>query len=492
MVLITLILLVTAVTGSDAALRFSASYGDHVVLQRGPHKAVVWGYADKNNENVTIQIVGHGSPVQTTTANGMWKAKLPAMTSPGPFVITATSSEGSVSLHDVLFGDVWVCSGQSNMVFAMNSVNNSAYELKKALTFDKIRLFHVKDVESPTPLADIKTVQTPWTAPTAESVPAFSALCLLYGEYLYNHRKYPIGLIESAWGGTPIEAWSGPDAIKACTGHARKRNHRDTSVLWNAMINPLLATTIYGAIWFQGEANARHSAKYACQQPAMVKEWRKNFHHASMGETSLNFPFGFVQLAANSANHTKIGGFPGLRWAQTANMGYVPNTKIPHSFMSVAMDLPDFHSPRGSIHSRFKQDVAERLGLASLAVAYGEKGLSYQGPYPTSFNTKTKGHLVIEYDHGHTVLDIRTTAGFEICCSATSQTTCGTNDAWVAAPVLTHHGATVTLNVSGCQDKHWVGLRYSWRESPCEFKKCCVYGRDNDLPAPSFIRNTAF
>ncbi|ESO83283.1 hypothetical protein LOTGIDRAFT_133687, partial [Lottia gigantea] len=469
-------------------LRFAKSYGDHMVLQRGPQRAVIWGFADKNGETITAQIVGHGGPVTNKTANGQWKLKLPAMTAEGPFTIEVSShSEGKLTLHDVLFGDVWICSGQSNMGYQFGAVNNSAYELQKALKFTKVRIFHVQDVESPTPLTDIKKVQTPWTVPTTSKIftlYTFSAVCFLFGEYVNTHRKYPIGLIESAWGGTPIEAWTSPGALAKCPVKTGKRNPHSHSVLWNAMINPLLAMTIYGAIWYQGESNSGHPERYVCQQPAMVNDWRQQFHHGSLGETSDKFPFGVVQLAANKHDFNRIGGFPGLRFSQTGNVGYVPNTKLPHTFMAVAMDLPDFNSPRGTIHPRFKQDVGERLGLASLAVAYGQKGLNYQGPFPTSFN-----------NHSGTVFFIRTIhknrASFKICCS-TSKTDCGSNDQWVAAPITHHQGASVTLNTSGCHGKHMVGLRYAWRESPCLFKKCAIYGRDNDLPGPSFIRNKAF
>ncbi|XP_055957670.1 sialate O-acetylesterase [Patella vulgata] len=188
---------------------------------------------------------------------------------------------------------------------------------------------------------------------------------------------------------------------------------RAASVLWNSMVIPLLPQTIYGAIWYQGESNTHNSDQYACLFPSMIKDWRLKFHQASMGATNQNFPFGFVQLAGNQNDSNRIAGFPAIRWSQTAKYGYAPNPKMPYTFMAVAMDLPDFKSPHGTVHPRYKQDVAERLGLAGLAVAYGEKGLSYQGPYPTSFNTKTKDQLVIEYNHGSSVLDVRSNNGFE-------------------------------------------------------------------------------
>ncbi|XP_041361501.1 sialate O-acetylesterase-like isoform X2 [Gigantopelta aegis] len=462
-----------------------------MVLQRGPQRAVVWGTASTIGDVVTVTVSGHGHATGHVANDGTWKVKLPAITEHGPFTITAKSSEGHVTLTDVLFGDVWVCSGQSNMGFSLNHVINASQEIATASKFHNIRIFRATTVQSPTPLQDLKSVSTHWSLPNSNSLPHFSAVCWLYAEYLYPHVNHPIGLVDTAWGGTPVEAWSSPDALGACAAK-QKRGPGGHSVLWNAMINPFLHMTIYGAIWYQGESNAGHPDAYACQFPAMIRDWRKKFHDASLRETHQNFPFGFVQIAANAHNLHNVGGFPPLRWAQTAKVGHVPNHKMPNTFMAVALDLPDFHSPYGTIHPRYKQDVCHRLVLGALAVAYHRKNIEYQGPFPSAFTEdKSKHHLTIEYDNGRTPIEVRDTKnGFDICCSAHA-TTCGAHDHWLVAPVTHSDTSSVTLSTSGCT-QHVVGLRYEWRTSPCEFKKCAIYGRDNDLPAPPFIRTTAF
>ncbi|KAK3600187.1 hypothetical protein CHS0354_001903 [Potamilus streckersoni] len=160
-------------------------------------------------------------------------------------------------------------------------------------------------------------------------------------------------------------------------------------------------------------SNAAHADKYACQFPAMITDWRHKFHQASNGETNSMFPFGFVQLAGNANDTSRIGGFPDLRWAQTANYGHVPNAKLQNVFMSVAMDLPDFNSPYGTVHPRDKEDVASRLVLAARAVAYGEKGLDFQGPYPTRF-TVQGSTLAIEFSQGNSPIEVRSNSGFEV------------------------------------------------------------------------------
>ncbi|KAL3884165.1 hypothetical protein ACJMK2_030385 [Sinanodonta woodiana] len=486
----------TDVDGASG-ISFAKSYGNHMVLQGAPHRAILWGFAHKIGDVVHVSL--NNTEVTTTTviadhhggSSGIWKVKLPAQNSKGPFVIQVSSSEGAASLSDVLFGDVWFCSGQSNMEFTMNQVFNNTQELNEAAKYSEIRTFHTTRDTSNTSLTDLSYVSQ-WNLPNAGTLRGFSAVCWLYGKYLYPHIHRPIGLIESSWGGTIIEAWSSHDALAKCTttGHRvnRATNPNLPSVLWNAMVNPFLPMTIYGAIWYQGEGNSGRADKYACQFPAMITDWRHRFHNASDGETNSTFPFGFVQLAGFN-NDTRIGGFPDLRWAQTANYGYVPNTNLPNVFMSVAMDLPDFASPYGSIHPRDKEDVASRLVLAARAVAYGEKGLDFQGPYPSTFNVQGSS-LVIEFSQGKSPIQVRSNSGFEICCTQSTDPNymCPLTVGWSAVNITTHSSSSITLNVTSCthHGQHIKGVRYAWHESPCGVKQCAIYGRDNGLPAPPF------
>ncbi|XP_046365448.1 sialate O-acetylesterase-like [Haliotis rufescens] len=479
--------------GSNAALQFASYYQDHMVLQRGPQQAVIWGHATNIGDTVTVAIAGHGSVTGTVTkdaaGHGTWKVKLPAMTVKGPYTVSAKSSEGTVTIKDVLFGDVWLCGGQSNMGFPAGHVLNATAELEASLKYVDIRVMRVRDVQSTSPLTEFQAngIYTKWTQPTKVAINSFSAVCWFFGEYLYPERKYPIGLIESQWGGTPIEAWSSPDALSACSHHTKRGPHA-ASVLWNPMINPLLDVTIYGAIWYQGEANAGNADKYSCQFKAMINDWRQKFHKASMGETSATFPFGFVQLAGNHHSTTSVGGFPGLRWAQTANHGTVPNQDLQNVFMAVAMDLPDYHSPYGTIHPRYKQDVARRLVQAARGVAYKDAGVMYQGPFPKTVADNRERHTMsVMYNYGPIM--VNSNNGFEVCCSTAAK--CGTHDAWVAAPIHSHQANEVVLSTTACTH-NVVGLRYAWRESPCDYKKCAIYGKDTSLPAPPFIHTENF
>ncbi|XP_060553645.1 sialate O-acetylesterase-like isoform X2 [Ruditapes philippinarum] len=495
------ILLVTAclTVGIHGTLRMPNYYSDHMVLQRAPARAILWGYADVIGDTVNIIMNGvkiEQTTVQRSTKNGtegFWKVKLPAQTSPGPHAIQVNSSEGMLTFVNVMFGDVWICSGQSNMQFSMREVFNSTYEIDNSIQYNNIRMMFSDFVRSNVPLDDV-SLKHSWKYPVKGTIDSFSALCFMFARDLQKHLKYPIGVIESDWGGTPIEVWSGPDAIKDCPSNfsfTPKYVPTERGVLWNSMIHPYLSMTIKGAIWYQGESNSGHPDLYACQFPAMIDDWRKKFHAGSDGETSDHFPFGFVQLAPNRAG-SAIGGFPPTRWAQTTNVGYVPNSNMSDTFMAVAVDLPDFNSPSGSIHPTYKQDVAARLVLGAMNAAYGDKSVVFQGPFPTEYKMNNGRHVLnITFDNGTGSLHINNNNGFEICCSSTTSG-CNNQGAWVPAPIKVSEKSNVQIDTSGCYGNNVTGVRYLWRESPCALKQCALYDSRTQLPVPPFIKIKMF
>ncbi|XP_076077111.1 sialate O-acetylesterase-like [Mytilus galloprovincialis] len=487
---------------------FASYYGDHMVLQRGPKQAIIWGYGPSPGSDVTVSLSGE-TPISVKVDKGnTWKVKLAAVTDTKPHTITAMSSSGTIMLSDVLFGDVWICSGQSNMVFIMRHLFNATEEIADAVNYPDIRIFTVGMEFSSVPLSDLRSVMETWSLPNKETVGGdgfFSAVCFLYGKRLYNKLKYPIGLVTSAWGGTPIETWSDTTALKKCNIPTFDNENSENNVLWvptapsllwNAMMFPLTNMTIYGALWYQGEANAIFPANpntYNCTFPAMISSWRETFHVNSEMQTDEQFPFGFVQLGPWKNDSSITTGFPDLRWHQTVDYGYVPNAKMNNVFMATAMDLPDFSSPYGGIHPRDKQDVADRLLLSGLSVAYGINAGKYQGPFPTKYfmDIQSKTYL-ITYDDDSAEIDVRSADGFEVCCSEIKTFDCSTEDStWVSAPVTDHDKQTVSISYEGCASSYVVAIRYAWRESPCPFKKCAVYSIENNLPAPPFIQHLA-
>ncbi|XP_060070506.1 sialate O-acetylesterase-like [Ylistrum balloti] len=473
-----------------STFKFASYYTDHMVLQHGAGGAIVWGTSSHIGDTVQLFLNGHKvfDDVVTFNESGVmtWIAKV-AVTNDnyGPYTLSAKSSEGTITLHDVMFGDVWVCSDQSNMEFTMYGLTNASAELAEASNYSDIRLFQAKHSLASVALHDFNlTATSQWSVPNQGNLVGFSAVCWLFGKQLSSQFKYPIGLIESNWGGTKIEWWSSTSALSKCSHQVKRVIHN--SDLWNAMMNPLTRNTIYGVIWYQGEANLATSDLYSCQFPAMINDWRQRFSSASLHTTSAEFPFGFVQLAPN-APETIAKGFPALRWAQTAGYGKVPNPKMPNTFMSVALDLPDFKSPYGSIHPRYKHDVASRLVLSALGVAYHQSGLDYEGPYPSDYHLSSHT-LNIEYDQGRTPIRVDAlSSNFEVCCAARI---CDKNfDNWKAATIEAYDISSVTLNTTQCDQMTVSAVRYAWQESPCAFKQCAVYGRETDLPGPPFFHS---
>ncbi|XP_036392176.1 sialate O-acetylesterase-like isoform X1 [Megalops cyprinoides] len=482
--------------------RFASYYGDHMVLQKAPEQSVLWGYGSDGAE-VIVSLEGeqenrkHSVLVQ----NGLWRVALDPVKAGGPYNVTAVQQGKNitwVTLTDVLFGDVWLCGGQSNMLFTLSQVFNASEEQAMAPKFPHVRIFMAALELSSMELLDLPRVEVPWSIPSAELLGGpkfthFSAVCWLFGRYLYKTLGYPVGLVESCWGGTPVEAWSSHRVLQKCGLENQNLRHpyfslnetkRNNSVLWNAMIHPILNMTIKGAIWYQGEDNtAYHQDKYTCSFPAMIDDWRMSFHEGSGGQTPPDFPFGFVQLCTREKNSTDES-FPNVRWHQTADYGFAPNPCMKRTFMAVTLDLPDEGSPWGSIHPRNKQDVAYRLTLGARAVAYGEKGVSFQGPFPVKVLLKGDS---INITYTKSVSVSRSKAIFEICCTKVKNN-CASNEGWVPAPIM-HWGLSyIQVSVAQCQNIV-SGVRYAWRDWPCDFKACPVYSADRVLPAPPFIVN---
>ncbi|NXL39152.1 SIAE acetylesterase, partial [Glaucidium brasilianum] len=518
---------------------FASYYGDHMVLQKEPAGAMVWGYGEPGAA-VTVVLSGAGGLIvmkkmaRVKGPSGMWTTVLDPMDQGGPYALTAGQGSENVTLQDVYFGDVWLCSGQSNMAMTVLQVANASQELAAAAHYPYIRIFAAAPARSNVELDDLERIDLPWSIPTAENLghgnfTYFSAICWLLGRYLYEALRYPLGLVEAAWGGTPIEAWSSPRALQACgllgdverpglvfctplnsalfssiSPQRQLSGPQTPSVLWNAMIHPLLNMTLRGVAWYQGEANAfLHTDQYNCTFPALIADWRQAFHAGSFGQTELLLPFGFVQLSTYR-QQSPADSFARLRWHQTADLGVVPNARMPGTFMAVAMDLGDERSPYGrrvpgrgdeargmklsatnllflgSIHPRDKQNVAHRLQLGARAVAYGEKNVIFQGPYPTCAVLEvTRGLLNITYSQ-ELVWRHRDMQAFEVCCS-NPLSPCG----WLPAPVVAVESRRVTLALVGCGGLV-LALRYAWAEWPCDYQSCVLYNSWG-LPAPPFL-----
>ncbi|XP_038609330.1 sialate O-acetylesterase [Tachyglossus aculeatus] len=515
LLLLLLLLLTGPACTAGPGFRLALALGDHMVLQREPSSAVVWGLGQPG-ARVTVTLRRGPATIQTQEPRfpdprGIWSVVLDPMGPGGPYELVAEQTVGAnqttrLTARDVYFGDVWLCGGQSNMEMTVSQIFNATEEQSEASAYPHVRIFAVSLSQAEQELEDLEAVDLPWSVPTPENLghgnfQFFSAVCWLFGRQLYDRLRYPIGLVASSWGGTPIEAWSSPRALRECglpqegararrPASAASAGPAASSVLWNAMIHPLLNMTLKGVIWYQGEANSvLNTDLYNCTFPALIRDWRRAFHRGSRAQTSPLFPFGFVQLSTMAEESRDVAdGFPRIRWHQTADFGFAPNPQMPNTFMAVAMDLGDPDSPFGSIHPRDKQTVAYRLQLGARAVAYGEKGLLFQGPLPAKLQLCARQRL-LNVTYGQDLrLVMRDDRIFEISCCGPPDPSGARLCKWVPAPMVSTPSPSSprTLALSVSCPRAVSGLRYAWTTWPCAYKQCPLYHPQSALPAPPF------
>jgi sialate O-acetylesterase len=393
--LVSVALLVTfcAVTSaSQAAIKLPSVIGSNMVLQQD-RVAPIWGWADKG-ETVTVAIAGQ---TQSTTAknDGGWELKLDkleATSDEKPLEMIISGSEGDrLVLKNILVGEVWVCSGQSNMEMGVGGSNNGAAEIKAA-DYPGIRLFTVPKVMTSEPIHDVTSrwLECKPKNMGSASYVGFSAAAYFFGRELHKKLKVPIGLIHTSWGGTPADYWISRKALEAEPSLKPLAGIGENSKLYNGMIAPLVPFAIRGAIWYQGESNVGRAAQYRVLLPAMIRNWR-----ADWGEG--DFPFGIVQIApydyqglANWMHNPALAGLPEAElWESQLNtVATVPNTGI-----ALTMDIGELKN----IHPKNKQEVGRRLALWALATVYGQQ-LEFSGPIYKSMQVDGD-KIRISFDH---------------------------------------------------------------------------------------------
>ncbi len=368
------VLLISNVSVAETGL--PRIFSDHMVLQRNA-EVRIWGW-DRPGEDVTVRMAGQHHTVRTGD-DGTWEASLSPMDAGGPYEMDIEGS-GSVSFKDILVGEVWVCSGQSNMEWSVRQSADAGKEIQAAV-FPEIRLFTVPRRIAVNPKDDLEEGQ--WLVCSPETVSSFSAVAYYFGRHLHVEKGIPVGLIHSSWGGTVAETWisresmeemedfhdvlaqSGsfdPDSL-ALRG-VRYGPNMFPGLLFNGMIAPITDFSVRGAIWYQGESNAGRAYQYRRLFPLLIRDWRKQWDNDDM-------PFLFVQLANYMAALEKPeeSEWAELREAQTMALA------LPNTGMAVAIDIGE----ADDIHPGNKQDVGLRLALAARNVAYGEEIVS-SGP----------------------------------------------------------------------------------------------------------------
>jgi sialate O-acetylesterase len=437
----------------------------------------VWGTAN-DGEKVTVKL--QDQTATTTARDGRWLVRLKALQPGGALTLIVAGESNNVVVSNVLVGEVWLCSGQSNMAFQLSRAANAA-EAIAAARDPQLRLLTVPRAALDTPATD---AHVGWEESSPETAAKFSAVAWFFGRELRKTLHVPVGLINSSVGGTPVEAWTSQatlegdpelkqaleryaDTVKTYDPAAATAKHkkaleqfkaavakakaagtrlpanprppadpnRSTSrpaCLYNGMIAPLQPYAIAGVIWYQGENNSGRAAEYQKLFPAMIKNWRQAW---GQGE----FPFLFVQIAPHERMSPEIREAQLLSWQ-----------KVPRTAMAVITDIGN----ETDIHPTQKEPVGARLALAARAIAYGEK-ITYSGPVFDSMKVDgSRAILSFKHIGGGLLAKDGDLKGFTIA---------GADGKFTSATAVIEGDKVV---VSGASVEKPVAVRYGWANTP--------------------------
>lgn len=480
---------------ASAEVRLPTVLTDHMVLQRRA-PVHIWGWANAH-EQVSVEFRGETRSA-TADDGGRWAVDLSPGEAGGPFTLTVQSSN-AVTLNDVLVGDLWIASGQSNMEMPMDGfgsstpVKDSAAEIAAA-KYPQIRFVTLAETSADYPLDDAK-VAIPWQACSPETVGRFSAVAYFFARDLQPAENVPIGVIVSSWGGTPAESWTSMRTLtsdpalmpllalyeqetrdyanelrviekekaeakvsgKNAPYHLNEQTGWQPAGLFNAMVAPLTPLRIKGVIWYQGESNAspERAALYARSFPAMIADWREEWRQS-------DFPFLYVQIS--KINPPAPSPWSVLREAQRRTL----------SMNDVAMIVSADVGVAENVHPPDKQTIGARLVLAARALAYREP-IEYSGPAYRE-TALEPGAIRIWFDHADG-LEARggKLLGFEVA---------GADHKFFAASAQVEGSTVVASNPSVANP---VYVRYAWAaDSPMP-----LFNHEG-LPASSFNSDSTY
>jgi sialate O-acetylesterase len=435
----------------------------------------IWGWADAGEE-VTVAIAGQ---TQKTKADdkGKWRVTLSPLAVGEPLKMVV-EGKNRLERNDILVGEVWVCSGQSNMEWPMNLTANGDLEVAAA-DHPQIRLVRVKGKGSQTPVEDFEGA---WQVCSPESVAGFSAVGYYFGRELQSHLDVPIGLIDNSWGGSACDAWIRRDRLEGNPLYAQQLttwdkiaadyekdkdpkkgeqlagNQRPAN-LYNARVMPVLGYAIRGAIWYQGESNAGRAYQYREMFPLMIQSWREDWKQG-------DFPFYWVQLADFLPEQPLPGD---SSWAELREAQTMTQDRLPKAGQAVIIDIGE----GADIHPRNKLDVARRLARWALANDYGRE-IVHQSPRYASMSANGDTITVKFKDIGPApglrTMDTNTVEGFAIA---------GEDKKWVWAEAKIIAPDQVAVRSFAVEKP--VAVRYAWADNP----KCNLYNQAG-LPVTPF------
>jgi sialate O-acetylesterase len=355
-----------------AAPELAPLFQDHAVLQRDK-PVPVWGRAAPG-EHVVVSFAGQRVGA-TAASDGRWVAVLAPIPASASGSDMTVAGKDSVTVHDLLVGEVWLCSGEANMEFEVDGggftyrVENAVAEVAAA-RYPLVRQFKVARQAAAAPM---ETARGDWRACSPATVGRFTAVGYFFARDLLARLGVPVGIINCTWSGTPLESWMSPAALAGfpgfSNGHSAPGAAREgddpwvPSCLFNGMICPLLPYAIRGALWYQGESNVGRAPDYAAQFPALIASWRSHFGDADL-------PFLWVQLA----NYAPPGSGKGEQWARLREAQAGALT-LPSTGQAVAIDIGE----PGSLYPRNKREVGRRLALIAKARVYSIP-VDFSGP----------------------------------------------------------------------------------------------------------------
>ena len=451
-------ILVLTGCGDSSELKLPALFSNNMVLQQNADVSI-WGWY-RSGARVTVK----GSWMDSAEGikcdkNKKWLIKIPTPSAGGPYTLVINAGK-TVFIYGVMIGEVWICSGQSNMEMPLKGwedqpILDSEAAIASA-NFPNFRFFHVERASSEVPLDDCVGQ---WTMSTPETAAEFSAVGFFFGRELFQKLNVPIGLIHSSWGATPSEAWTRgavlkdiPDIGERLEKLEDRKEYQYPTVLYNGMIHPLIPYSIKGVIWYQGESNTYDPELYGIIFPAMIMDWRKVW---DIGD----FPFYFVQIAPYI--YEKNRDSLGLRQAQLESM------QVKNTGMVVTMDIGD---PK-NIHPPNKQEVGKRLALWALAKDYGYNSVVCSGPiYRDKIIEGRNVRILFDYIGSGLTSRGGRLRNFEIA---------GADKRFVSAEAYV---AGDTVIVSSSRLRNPVHVRYLWSERA----QPSLYNRDG-LPASPFV-----
>lgn len=449
-----------------AEVKLPAIVSSNMVLQRNA-TIVLWGWADAK-EKITISTSWLDELINIQAdKEGRWRIEVKTTNSKELQSISIKSKSSNIILENILLGEVWLCSGQSNMEQPMKGYDGqptfgSVMATAKSNN-NNLRLFTVERSNSKTPLNDVERF-TSWQQASPINVSKFSAIAYFFGQQLQEILDCPVGIIHTSWGGSPVQAWISKEAINTFQNvnlddvDITEETNYIPTVLFNSMINPLIPYTIKGVLWYQGESNRNEPENYKKLFPAMVKDWRSRW---GMGD----FPFFYVQIApylyGNNDVFQTVDNSAFIRETQLQCLDLIPNSGI-----AITMDI----GADDCIHPPNKKEVADRLLFNALNQTYGYKTIDYASPIYESLVLEDGG-IVLKFKNAETGLySYDELTGFEIA---------GVDQVFYPANAKIVKGK----NVFVISDKvtNPVAVRYAW----CNWIIGTLYDA-NLLPASSF------